>query len=109
VVVAVSRAASAAGLERSDTLRRIGGRGEIQVDVRHLAATNKDPEDAIKKAEAMKLSHDAKGLIEQAKTLVEEAKKHHTEAKAKIDHANAMWKARAAQAQAEAAAAISTP
>jgi hypothetical protein len=40
---------------------------------------------------------------------VEEAKKHHTDAKAKIDHANAMWKARAAQAQAEAAAAISTP
>jgi hypothetical protein len=48
----------------------------------------KSAEDAIKKAEAMKLSADAK---------------------AKIDHANAMWKARAAQAQAEAAAAISTP
>ena len=30
-------------------VRRIGGRGELQVDVRHLAATNKDPEDAIKK------------------------------------------------------------
>ncbi|HEX2464628.1 MAG TPA: sigma-54 dependent transcriptional regulator [Thermoanaerobaculia bacterium] len=32
-------------------VRRIGGRGEIQVDVRHLAATNKDPEDAIKKGQ----------------------------------------------------------
>jgi DNA-binding NtrC family response regulator len=30
-------------------VRRIGGRNEIQVDVRHLAATNKDPEEAIKK------------------------------------------------------------
>ena len=44
-----------------------------------------------------------------AKRLVEESKKHHIEAKAKIDHANAMWKAKAALAQAEAAAAISTP
>lgn len=69
----------------------------------------KSAEDAIKKAEAMKLTPDAKGLIEQAKALLEEAKKNHTDAKAKIDHANAMWKARAAQAQAEAAAAISTP
>ena len=32
-------------------VRRIGGRGEIQVDVRHLAATNKDPEEAIKKGQ----------------------------------------------------------
>jgi hypothetical protein len=69
----------------------------------------KSAEDAIKRAETMKLSADAKGLIEQAKALVAEAKKHHTDANAKIDHANAMWKARAAQAQAEAAAAISTP
>ena len=30
-------------------VRRLGGRGEIQVDVRQLAATNKDPEEAIKK------------------------------------------------------------
>ncbi len=69
----------------------------------------KSAEDAIKRAEAMKLSAEARGLVEQAKALVAESKKHHTDAKAKIDHANAMWKARAAQAQAEAAAAISTP
>jgi hypothetical protein len=69
----------------------------------------KAAEDAIKKTETMKLGPDAKGLVDQAKRLVEESKKHHIEAKAKIDHANAMWKAKAALAQAEAAAAISTP
>jgi hypothetical protein len=66
-------------------------------------------EDAIKKAEAMKLTPDAQGLIDKANALVAEAKAHHTDARAKIDHANAMWKARAAQAQAEAAAALSPP
>ena len=69
----------------------------------------KAAEDAIKKTETMKLGPEAKGLIEQAKKLVEEARTNHREAKAKIDHANAMWKAKAALAQAEAAAAISTP
>src|SRR5712691_12130561 len=68
----------------------------------------KAAEDAIKRAEAMKLSPEAKGLVEDAKKLVAESKKHHSEAKAKIDHANAMWKAKAALAQAEAAASIST-
>jgi len=66
-------------------------------------------EDAIKKAEAMKLSPEAKALVEEARKLVAQSKAHHGDAHAKIDHANAMWKARAAQAQAEAAAAISTP
>ena len=69
----------------------------------------KAAEDAIKKAEAMKLGPEAKGLVEDAKRLVAESTKHHTDAKAKIDHANAMWKAKAALAEAEAAAAISTP
>ena len=69
----------------------------------------KAAEDAIKKAELMKLTPEAKGLITQAKRLVEEAKKDHHDAKAKIDHANAMWKAKAALAQAESAAAISPP
>jgi DNA-binding NtrC family response regulator len=32
-------------------VRRLGGRGEIQVEVRHLAATNKDPEEAIRKGQ----------------------------------------------------------
>ncbi len=66
-------------------------------------------EDAIKRAEAMKLSPEAKALVEDAKRLLAESKKHHTDARAKIDHANAMWKAKAAQAEAESAAAISTP
>ena len=69
----------------------------------------KAAEDAIKRAGTMKLGPDAKGLIEQAKKFVEEARKDHREAKAKIDHANAIWKAKAALAQAEAAAAISAP
>jgi hypothetical protein len=57
----------------------------------------------------MKLGPEAKGLVEDAKKLLAESRKHHTDAKAKIDHANAMWKAKAALAEAEAAAAISTP
>ena len=69
----------------------------------------KAAEDAIKRAETMKLGPDARGLIEQARKLLDDARKDHREAKAKIDHANAMWKARAALAQAEAAAAISAP
>lgn len=69
----------------------------------------KAAEDTIKKAEAMKLTSEARALLEQAKKLVAEAKAHHTDPKAKIDHANAMWKAKAAQAQAESAAALSTP
>ena len=66
-------------------------------------------EEAIKKAEAMKLPPEAKALLEESKKLVAQAKQHHTDAKNKIDHANAMWKAKAALAQAESAAAISTP
>ena len=57
----------------------------------------------------MKLTPETLDLLDQAKKLVAEAKAHHTDAKAKIDHANAMWKAKAAQAQAESAAALSTP
>ena len=69
----------------------------------------KAAEDTIKRTEAMKLTPEAKGLVEDAKRLLAEAKKHHAEARADIDHANAMWKAKAAEAEAEAAAAISTP
>ena len=46
---------------------------------------------------------------EDAKRFVAESKKHHADARVKIDHANAMWKAKAALAEAESAAAISTP
>jgi hypothetical protein len=69
----------------------------------------KAAEDAIKKAEGMKMPPEARALVDEAKKLVAESKKHHGEAKAKIDHANAIWKAKAAQAQAESAVAISTP
>ena len=51
----------------------------------------------------------AKALVEDAKRFLAESKKHHADARAKIDHANAMWKAKAALAEAESAAAISTP
>ena len=66
-------------------------------------------ETAVKRAEAMKLSPEAKALVEDAKRLIAESKKHHADARAKIDHANAMWKAKAGLAEAESAAAISTP
>jgi hypothetical protein len=66
-------------------------------------------EDAIKKAEALSLPPEAKALVAQAEQLVAESKKHHNEGNAKIDHANSMWKARAALAQAEAAAILATP
>ena len=48
-------------------------------------------EDAIKRAEAMKLSPQARALVDDAKRFVAEAKKHHEDARA------------------ESAAAISTP
>ena len=53
----------------------------------------KAAEDAIKRAEAMKLTPEAKALVEDAKRFLAESKKHHADARAKIDHANAMWKA----------------
>ena len=69
----------------------------------------KAAEDAIKRTEGMKLSPEARALVEDAKRLLTEARKHHAGASAKIDHANAMWKAKAALAEAESAAAISSP
>lgn len=66
-------------------------------------------EEAIKTAEGMKLAPEAKALLDEAKKLVAESRKHHGDAKVKIDHANAIWKAKAALAQAEAVQAISTP
>jgi hypothetical protein len=66
-------------------------------------------EEAIKTAEGMKLPPEAKQILEEARKLVAESRSHHGGAKAKIDHAHAMWKAKAALAQAEAVQAISTP
>jgi len=69
----------------------------------------KSAEEAIRKAEAMPLTPEAKGLVADAKRLVAESKKHHQDGNAKIDHAHSMWKAKAAQAQAEAAQILSIP
>ncbi|MBI4635942.1 MAG: hypothetical protein HY727_06285 [Candidatus Rokubacteria bacterium] len=69
----------------------------------------KAAEEAIKKAEAMNTPPEAKALLTEAKKFLAESKKHHNEGNAKIDHAHSMWKAKAALAQAEAAATISTP
>jgi hypothetical protein len=69
----------------------------------------KSAEDSISRAGAMTLGPEARELLEQAKTTLAEAKKNQASARAKIDYANCMWKARTAQAQAEAAAAISSP
>ena len=69
----------------------------------------KAAEEAIKKAEALNLPPEAKALVADAKKLVAESKRHHIEGNAKIDHANSMWKAKAALAQAEAAAVLAAP
>ena len=68
----------------------------------------KAAEEAIKKAEVLRLPPDAQGLISDAKKFVAESRKHH-QSPAKIDQANSMWKARAALAQAETAAVLATP
>ena len=69
----------------------------------------KAAEEAVKKTESMKVAPEGKAMIEDAKRLIAESKKHHTEGNTKIEHARAMWKAKAALAEAESAAAISTP
>jgi hypothetical protein len=69
----------------------------------------KAAEEAIKRAEALSLPPEAKALIADAKKLLVESKKHHNEGNAKIDHANSMWKAKAALAQAEVAAILASP
>ena len=69
----------------------------------------KSAEDAIKRAEVLKLPPEGRALVELAKQTVAEAKKNHTEARTKAEHANAMWRAKSAQAQAEAAAALAVP
>lgn len=66
-------------------------------------------EEAIKKSEGMKVSPEGKALLEDAKRMVAESKKHHTEGNTKVEHARAMWKAKAALAIAESVATISEP
>ena len=69
----------------------------------------KAAEEAIKKAEAMKVSPEGKAMLEDAKRLVAESKKHHTDGNTKIEHARAMWKAKAALAIADSVITISEP
>ena len=69
----------------------------------------KAAEEAIKKTEGMKVAPEGKAMIEDAKRLVAESKKHHTEGNTKVEHARAMWKAKAALAIAESVATISEP
>jgi len=69
----------------------------------------KAAEEAIKKAEGMKVAPDGQAMLVDAKRLVAESKKHHTEGNTKVEHARAMWKAKAALAIAESVATISEP
>jgi hypothetical protein len=69
----------------------------------------KAAEEAVKKTEGMKVSPEGKAMIQDAKRLIAESKKHHTEGNTKIEHARAMWKAKAALAIAESVATISEP
>jgi len=69
----------------------------------------KAAEEAIKKAEGMNIPPEAKAMLEDAKRFVAEAKKHHTEGNTKVEHARAMWKAKAAGAIADSVITISQP
>ena len=69
----------------------------------------KAAEEAIKKVEGMKVAPEGRAMIEDAKRLVAESKKHHNEGNTKVEHARAMWKAKAALAIAESVATISEP
>ena len=61
----------------------------------------KHAEDLIKKAEAGKTTPETKALLEEAKKFLAEAKAHHEQARDKKDHADAVRKAKFAQAMAE--------
>ena len=69
----------------------------------------KAAEEAIKKAEGMKVAPEGKAMLEDAKRLIAEAKKHHNDGNTKVEHARSMWKAKAALAIAESVATISEP
>lgn len=69
----------------------------------------KAAEEAIKKAEGMKVAPEGKAMLEDAKRLLAESKKHHIEGNTKVEHARSMWKAKAALAIADSVATISEP
>ena len=66
----------------------------------------KQAEELLKKAEGQAKTPETKALLTEAKKLLGEAKKSHGEAKAKMDHADAVRKAKTPQALAEEIAAI---
>jgi hypothetical protein len=68
----------------------------------------KTAEEAITRAEGLNLTPEAKGLLNDAKRLVAESKKHH-DGNTKFEHAQSMWKAKAAAAMADAVITISQP
>jgi hypothetical protein len=63
-------------------------------------------EELIRKAERGKLPPEARALLEEARKLAAEARANHEGAKGKPDHADAIRKAKTAQALAEEAAAL---
>ncbi|MBI2152163.1 MAG: hypothetical protein HYU24_00445 [Candidatus Rokubacteria bacterium] len=66
-------------------------------------------EELILKAERAKLPPEARALLEEARKLMGEAKASHEGARGKPDHADAIRKAKTAQALAEEAAALAAP
>lgn len=69
----------------------------------------KAADEAIKKAESMNVPPEARAMLEEAKRLVAESKKHHADGNTKVEHAKAMWKAKAAVAIAESVITIAQP
>jgi len=68
----------------------------------------KQAEELIKKAEGMAKTPETQALLSEAKKLLGEAKGQHEGAKGKKDHADAVRKAKTAQALAEEIAVLST-
>jgi hypothetical protein len=67
----------------------------------------KQAEEMIKKAEMVAKSPETKALLAEAKKLLSEAKAGHEGAKAKFDHAEAVRKAKTAQALADEVSVLS--
>ncbi|HXJ78739.1 MAG TPA: hypothetical protein VMS64_08680 [Candidatus Methylomirabilis sp.] len=83
--------------------------GFVTLDSGSCSTLITSAQNSIEKASVMTLSPEARALVERARATLTEAKKDHASGRSKLDYANCTWKARTAQAQAEAAAAISKP
>ena len=68
----------------------------------------KQAEELLKKAEMQAKSPETKALLDEAKKLLSEAKSQHGESKGKKDHADAVRKAKTAQALADEINALAT-